>query len=503
MKRILAFFLLCLLLTGCAGESVYVPTGDGLSDGTGTVAQTKPEDSKSIILVYNDQASMNPYESGDVSNRTLFSLIYQGLFAVDRDYDVEPILCKNYQVSDDLRSYTFYLENATFSDGSALTAQDVVASLEKAKSASYYSGRFGHVKSIVAGEDGSVVVNLTDACENLPLLLDIPIVKAEQVDAAAPMGTGPYVFETTQLRRQAAWWCSAQTAVNVSSIALVTGEDPSQIRDRFERENLSLVTTDPGVDNYADFRGDYELWDSENGLFVYLGFNMKSKVFSNTALRAAVTYGIDRNTLTAEQYRGFAQSATLPASPATPYYSQSLARRYGYDPEKLKQAVTDAQLESNAVTLLVNKDDSRRVRVARAIAEMLEEAGLKVTVSSQSSDDFRSALKKGNYDLYLGQTKLSANMDLTEFFKEKGSLCYGGMSNVAASALSLEALANAGNYYNLHKLVMEEGLLCPILFRSYAIYGRWGVVTGLSPARDNVFYYSLGKTMENALLPNE
>ncbi len=503
MKRILAFFLLCLLLAGCAGENVYIPTGDGISDGTGTTTQPSASETANIILAYNDEASMNPYGSSDISNRTLFSLIYQGLFAVDRDYNVEPILCKSYRVSEDLRSYTFYLENALFSDGSALTAQDVVASLEKAKSASYYSGRFGHIKSIAAGEDGSVVITLKDACENLPLLLDIPIVKASQVDAAAPIGTGPYVFETTQLRRNAAWWCSAQTAVNVSSIALVTGETPSQIRDRFEFDHLSLVTTDPGSDSYVDFRGDYELWDIENGLFVYLGFNMKSKVFSNVSLRAAVTYGIDRDTLAADQYRGFAQSATLPASPDSPYYSQSLARRYGYDPEKLKQAVSDAQLENTAVTLLVNQDDSRRVRVARSVAKMLNEAGLKVTVTAQRSDSFLKALKNGEYDLYLGQTKLSANMDLSEFFKEKGSLCYGGMSNVAASALSLEALANAGNYYNLHKLVMDEGLLCPILFRSYAIYGRRGDLTGLSPSRDNVFYYSLEKNITDALLPNE
>lgn len=503
MKRILAFFLLCLMLTGCAGESVYVPTGDGLWDGTGTAAPTQPEEPKNIILVYNNEASMNPYESSDVTNRTLFSLIYQGLFAVNRDYNTEPILCREYRVSDDLRTYTFYLENALFSDGTALTAQDVVASLEKAKKASYYSGRFGHVKSISAGEDGSVVITMKDACENLPLLLDIPIVKADQVDAAAPIGTGPYVFETTQLRRQAAWWCAAQPSVSVSSIALVTGETPSQIRDRFEFENLSLVTTDPGSDSYVDFRGDYELWDCESGLFVYLGFNMKSKVFSNGALRAAVTYGIDRDSLVTDQFRGFAQSAVLPASPSSPYYSQSLARRYGYDPEKLKQAVTEAQLENSAVTLLVNKDDSRRVRAARSIAKMLGEAGLKVTVSAQSSSAFQSDLKKGNYDLYLGQTKLSANMDLTAFFAEKGSLSYGGIANVAAYALSLESLANAGNYYNLHKLVLEEGLLCPVLFRSYAIYGCRGDLIGLSPARDNVFYYSLGKTMEGALLPNE
>ena len=55
-----------------------------------------------------------------------------------------------------------------------------------------------------------------------------------------------------------------------------------------------------------------------------------------------------------------------------------------------------------------------------------------------------------------------------------------------------------GNYYTLHQKAMADGMLCPILFRSNAVYGQRGVLRGLTPARDNIFYYSLGKTMEDA-----
>jgi peptide/nickel transport system substrate-binding protein len=159
-------------------------------------------------------------------------------------------------------------------------------------------------------------------------------------------------------------------------------------------------------------------------------------------------------------------------------------------------------LEKNEIVLLVNKDDSRRLRTAWAIRDMLTEGGLKVTMSEQNSKDFLKALKDGEYDLYLGQTKLSANMDLSEFFKENGALSYGGLKDVTLHFMSLEAMANSGNYYNLHKQIMEEGWLCPILFRSYAIYCKRGAFNGLNPARDNLFCYSLGKTMSGALLEN-
>jgi peptide/nickel transport system substrate-binding protein len=150
----------------------------------------------------------------------------------------------------------------------------------------------------------------------------------------------------------------------------------------------------------------------------------------------------------------------------------------------------------------VNKDDSRRVRTARSIGKMLEAAGLEVTMSELPGDEFLKALKAGAFDLYVGQTKLSANMDLTGFFAEDGALNYGGMADIALHATSLEALANSGNYQSLHKMVMEDGWLCPVLFRSYAVYGRRGKLTDLAPTRDSIFYYTLGKTMEEALLPD-
>lgn len=512
MKRILSLLLIaCLLLAGCGEASEYIPNGGGLYEDGATVPVTQPADPGELILAYDPDASLNPLVSQSLTNRALFSLVYQGLFLLDRNYDPEPMLCKSYTVSQDMRTYTFYLEAATFSDGSALKAQDVVSTYKAAQKSGYYAGRLNHMSSISVGSDGGVVITLDTPMEDLPLLLDIPIVKDGQTQAAYPLGTGPYVLESTpegmRLRRQAAWWCSAPLSVSASTVSLLAASDQGDttaqqvLRDQFERSDLALVFSDPGSDDYVDFRGDYEPWESENGLFLFLGCNKESKVFSNEAIRTALTHAIDRDALVKKFFRGYAYSATLPASPASPWYDAKLAARYGYEVESFQTAVAEAKLENSQITLLVNKDDSRRLRTAWAIRDMLTACGLTVTMSEQNSQDFLTALKKGEYDLYLGQTKLSANMDLTEFFKENGALSYGGMNDAALYLMSLEALANSGNYYNLHKEIMEEGWLCPILVRSYAIYCKRGAFSGLNPARDNLFFYSLGKTMEGALLP--
>jgi ABC-type transport system substrate-binding protein len=202
--------------------------------------------------------------------------------------------------------------------------------------------------------------------------------------------------------------------------------------------------------------------------------------------------------LVEDYYRGFARSASLPASPLFPYYSQNLADKYSYDSVKFLDAVKDNGMEGSTIVFLVNKDDSLRLRVARAISKMLTDCGLVVELKAISGNAYTEALKFRNFDLYLGQTRLSPNMDLSAFFETYGALSWGGVNDLGAYALSLQALENHGNYFTLHKQVMDRGLICPILVRSYSVYAIRGLLSDLTPARDNVFFYSTGKSLENA-----
>lgn len=511
MKRLIAICLCAVLLAGCSvGEKAYTPTGSAFSDepdNAAAIGQEEGQAEQELCLVYYPDISLNPLVCTDYTNRALFSLVYQGLFAVDRDYNVVPILCKNFSVSEDMKTYTFYLADATFSDGTALTAEDVVASLQAAAASQYYGKRLNslYFADISASDSGSVTIRLTSAFENLPILLDIPIVKASEVEAERPLGTGPYAFESTvsglRLRRRSNWWCqSGDFAVTASAITLLEAESTVQIRDEFEFADVGLVCTDPNSDNYADYRCDAELWDCENGMFLYLGFNCNSNtetIFTDSEVRAAVTYAIDRDTLAKEYYGGYAWSAALPASPQSPYYSSSLASHYGYDPEKFAEVIERKGLQGKTIRLLVSTGDSVRRRVAKAIAAMLEDGGLTVEITECSTSQMTTYLRACNYDLYLAQTKLSPNMDLSPFFYVYGSLSYGAMSSEVMLSLCRSALENQGNYYNLHKAVMDEGWLCPILFQEYAIFVTRGLITGLNPARDNVFYYTIGLTMQD------
>lgn len=503
MKRLIAIVLAAMLLcSGCTGESAYIPTGDGLTDVEATKpTETTPVQPQQLSLTYYPNKGLNPYTCTEDSNRMLFLLLYQSLFTVNSQYEVEPQLCRSYTVSRDMMHYLFFLEEATFSDGTVLSVADVYSSLETARTSPVYRGRFSCVESIVPTQDG-VQVNLKMPYENFPLLLDVPIVKASQVQSGSPEGTGPYVLETgvtgPWLRLRRDWWCKANLPLSAEKIPLRTAASTIEMRDQFERENVGVVCANPGANSYVDFRCSYELWDCENGGFLYLGCYSGSNVFRNNAVRQALSFAIDRQSIAMKYYLSFAQPTTIAASPSFPYYDKAEAARVSYNPDYFKQVLAENELDGATIVLLVNKDDGKRLQVARCIADELRACGLKVTLRSLGGDDYVTALRNGRYDLYLGQTRLSPNMDLSAFFSPDGALNYGGMANSSIYSLCQDALANHGNYSALFQAVLADGKLCPVAFLSSAIYAQRGLMEDFTPARDSIFYYSLGKTMESA-----
>lgn len=509
--------LLCLslllgMLAGCGSESPedYVPTGDALvmeGQDPESVNPTGEEAVQELTMVYYPDRSLNPLQCTDYTNQAVLSLVYQGLFSVDTDYNIYPMLCENYRVSPDSKTYTFYINTgATFSDGSLVTIQDVFATYEYAMSNGRYAGRFSHVTGISLSEDGGIVFQLDTPHQNFPLLLDVPILKQSQITAARPLGTGPYLLEDTMngthLRKVEGWWCNAKIPFTAPMIPLVMAEDPAQIRDQFEFYDVDLVCANPYSDNYADFRGDFELWECDNGIFLFLACNVAySEVFSDTTLRTVLTYAIDRDAIVAEHYHSLASPATLACSPRSPYYSTTLAENYQYDPVRFVNALANFGPVTEPVKLLVNSDDSLRVRVARSIANTLTELGLPTVTVEKSTNAYLSDVYNGHYDLYLGQTMLSATMDLSPFFSPIGNMSRNGMADPEIYTLCKDALANKGNYYNLLKEVANDGSIVPILFAGYAIYAERGLLSTMTPARDSLLCYDRGWTMEEAMLP--
>jgi len=94
---------------------------------------------------------MNPLLAISDADRDISSLVYAGLMGLSGDGELVPTLAKNYTVSADGKVYTFTLrENAKFSDGTPVTAEDVIFTVKKAQDSALKSPKYADWSGINA-----------------------------------------------------------------------------------------------------------------------------------------------------------------------------------------------------------------------------------------------------------------------------------------------------------------------------------------------------------------
>lgn len=503
---------LALGLCGCSNpeaedSALYATATNNTEILSGVDEPVQATPLENFAVSYLPEAGFNPFTCASTTNRTLFTFLYDSLFTITSDFQAEPVLCDTFSVSEDQQTYRFTLvPGVTFSDGSALSADDVVASLQAGRNSKYYAGRLSHVSGVRALDGTTVEVTLDTPFENLPLVLDVPVVKAGTTDQDAPIGTGSYAVSGSTLRRCTKDWHSRTPVIDVASISLLAADSPNQIRDDFEFGNTGLVCTDPNTAGSVGYHCNYDVWDCSTTIMQYIGFNCTSGLFVNNALRTGMTYAIDRATLISQELDGYAEAASLPCSPCSPFYDATLAEQYAYSPTAFQTALQNSgalYTEDAPGTFLVCSSDPAKVSTAQAIAKMLEEQGFYVNVKAVDFDTYRSTLAAGNYDMYYGEVKLSANFDLSCFYTLDGSLNFGGIADSDIAQLCLDALKNSGSYQNLFTAVMDDGAICPVLFKNYAVYMSRDAVDYIAPAIDNALHVPSGRTLADANITYE
>lgn len=511
---LLCLFLLSFLLTGCgtetaAEEAAAEPgtleeTGEAAPENTGEEAVSEEaQRTGSLGVAWQSTEGLHPYTSTSVTNQVIFSLLYESLFVVTDSFTAEPVLCEASSVSEDGTVWHFDLkQNITFSDGSAMTASDVVTSLKAAAGSAMYQNRFADVTSIEQDGTLGIVIRLDTAYENLPLLLDIPIVKASTVSSESPTGSGPYVRDGSVLRRNSSWWQDAAPVLDAQELTLIAAEDPLEVRNAFEFGGADVAYTDPCASTLAAYHSDNERWGCPTTVMLYIGFNQNSNYFYSSTLRSGITYATDRDSIVADIYGGFGLAASLPCSPLSAVYDSALASSYTFNPGSFQACLQSSGIipdSSDPVSLVVSNENPKRVQTANLIAGQLTELGLYTEVESLEDDEFQYALASGNFDLYLSEIRLSPTFDLSCFFTYGGSAWFGGSDSESLLQLCNAALENSGNYYDLFRTVMVRGLICPIMFRVNALYATRGVLSNCTPALSTLLYCNSGVTAADIL----
>lgn len=535
---------LLLSLTACGGQgdssqgsaSDAAPAASDQSSGGASAAQ-------SFSLGYYKGEGLHPYTCSNTTNQNLMGLIYEPLFAIDQTFATEPCLAKSCTIQvtsasgseeekdtegdasetgtegdetdqkdaskkekkkEQPRSKiagkttcTIQLrDDVTFSDGTSLSAEDVVYSLEQAKGkGSIYRERLSDVTSITASGSTTVVIEINAADAAFDSLLDIPIISRS--GGSNPIGTGPYVLNTKKgkavsMTRNTNWW--QEGTLPADTITLYAADDSDMMIFGFGSGSISMVNTDLTGTNALSYTGDYNVVDYPTTSMLYVGCNTHSGPCQNQSFRQALYYVFDRDTLATKMLSGHAEPTVLPVSPKSKLYDEKLAETYAWSEETAKKKLADGHYYNQTLKLIVNKESAFKTAFAEEMKKELEAIGIKVQVEALAWDEFADALDERSFDLYLGEVKLKSNFDLTAVIGSNGNLNYGGYQDKDLEKLltkfqTVDKASRAAVAKNLYKAVADAAATIPLCFKNHSVLTHWSANASIAPTQQNLFYH--------------
>lgn len=497
MRRLLAVLAALCLLAGCASwEDDAEPGWDGYQPLPAEEPDTpaEPEYPAAFSLPYHKDQTLDPITCGEGVQAVVASLLYEPLFRLDGQFRAVPLLCESFEWNETGLICTLTLrQDVFFSDGTQLTARDVVETLQRAAASERYAYRLRNVAGIAANRAGQVLITLASPNQGLPELLDIPVTKRGSTVSGIPPGTGPYLFVTGSegdyLTFNEDWWQRKSAPVN--TIPLVHAKDRDSALHLFSSHQVELLTVDP-TDDLAFVSGQAHTVEQPTAIMQFIGFNTaEGRLFADPALRRAFSLGIRREILVNAQLADLALAAQFPISPLSPLYPAELER--DLTEEELAAALRASGQnagEPKELKLLVSSSDRFRTNSAKFIASSLTMPDWTVTVEELPWEEYMLALETGEFDLYFGEVRLTADWDLRDLIGTEGALNYGGYTDETTDAL-LALFAAAGDRVAAARQLMlhfqNAAPIAPICFKIYMVLTHPGVAEGMNPAPDFTF----------------
>ena len=408
-----------------------------------------------VFSVLSDPKTFNAVLSAESPN--IFGLTYQGLIEENPiTGKKEPALAESWEMSEDNKTITFKLRpNLKWSDGQPLTPEDVVFSYNQLylnpKIPNNYRdslrvGVKGDFPQIRALDNQRIEFQISEPFAPFLDAAEIPILPAhvlretveKQDDNGNPIflstwGTdvppnqlivnGPYKLKqylTSQrliFEKNPYFWKKDDQGQQLPHIpqvvwAIVESTDTSLLQ--FRSGSLDSVGVSPeyfSLLKKEEERGNFTIYNGGPSYGTsFLTFNLnqgkrngkplvdpiKSQWFNNLNFRQAIAYGIDRQRMINNIYRGLGAVQNSEVSVQSPFYNKNL-KGYDYNPQKAKELLKQAgftyndkqellDAKGNPVTFVLNTNAGNKIREALGtqIQEDLGKLGIKVDFSPLS-----------------------------------------------------------------------------------------------------------------------
>lgn len=364
MRRFSVVSLVIVLLVGLVGCGGASPKSQPSVPRGGEIRWS--------IVGVKDLDSLDPALAGEQQSIIVMNLIFGGLLRLDEDLRIQPDGAETWDVSDDGKTYTFHLrDNLKFADGTPVTAEDFVFSINRAlaPSTGSYSAP-SHLKHIVGAAD--VIDGKADAAAGVRAIDD----KTLQIELDRPLayflswltspntfaiprslieekgdtwtdhafGSGPFRVkewkhgEEIILEANPNYWAGLP---GVDTIHMPFFEDNEEAYQKYVQGELDIMgnrqTGVPAarVSEAQSMPG----FISAPGLAVrYIGFNNKLAPFDNVYVRQVFALSVDRLELAQVVLNGSVEPTgrILPEGLAK---TDTLIKAQAFDPEGARSAL--------------------------------------------------------------------------------------------------------------------------------------------------------------------
>lgn len=360
------------------------------------LAGTAQADTGLIVGVQLEPPHLDPTSAAaGAIDQVLYSNVFEGLTRFGPDGSVNPGLAASWDISEDGLRYTFNLrEGVAFHDGTAMDAEDVVFSLDRARaedSTNAQKALFAEIESVEAVDPTTVRVTLSTANGSFLFNMawgDAVIVASESIEniKTNPVGTGAFKFanwvqgDQIELVRNEAYW---GTPANLETATFKFISDPTAAFAAMMAEDVDVFYSYPAPENLPQFEADarFEVLVGSSEGETILAINNLMEPFTDLRVRKAVAHAIDRQAIIDGAMFGLGTPIGTHFAPHNPDYVD-LTGNSQYDPELAKSLLAEAGYPDGFTTTLKLPPPSYARRGGEIIASQLRAVGIQTEISN-------------------------------------------------------------------------------------------------------------------------
>jgi len=387
------------------------------------------------IASANDPQSLDPHALALLYHSRVVTQIYESLVNRDRDFRLEPSLALSWQAVD-ARTWRFRLRpGVRFHDGAPFTADDAVFSIERALAKnSQRAFQLRGVTAVRKVDDHTIDVALAAPDVVLPeKLIFIGMMSkawAAKHDVLKPQdynakqetwavrhanGTGPYKLQSYEsdhrvvLVAHPEWWGKRGNVDE--AVFLVIGSDATRLAALASGQVDFVI--DPPFQDVGRLKKDprFRITETADIGTQYLGFDQARaelpgsdakgrNPFRDLRVRQAVAHAIDTDAIVAKVLRGQGTPTGSFVSKLVDGYDPALDRKLAYDPAKARALLKDAGWADGFSVGMDCVSITWRAAACQAIAGMLAQVGIKVSLATAPAAQFFPKLTQAQSSLF-------------------------------------------------------------------------------------------------------